>query len=92
MRLDETMGEQVQTQIGVVCVDGRLRQVGDGGADRDLVDVPCLVGARQQREVGRDVLALEPRRPGFGVFAQRRAREPGVEDGAVRRDVRDAYC
>lgn len=86
------MGEQVQTQVGVVCVDRCLRQIGDGGADRDLVDVARLVGPREQREVGRDVLAFEPRRPGFGVFAQRGGREPGVEDGAVRRDVRDAYC
>ncbi len=92
MRLDETVRQQVQAQVDVVSVDGRLRQVRDVGAHHHLLDLARLVVTGEQGEIGRDVRALESRRSGFARLAEGGCRVPRVEDGAVLCDVRDAYC
>ena len=47
MRADEPVREQVQPQIDVVRVDGRLGEAADGGADRD--DLDATVGVRAEQ-------------------------------------------
>ena len=48
MRAHETVGEQVQAQVGVGGVGRRLRQVGDDGRDELLADAARVVAAGLQ--------------------------------------------
>ncbi len=92
VRLHQTVRQQVQTQVGVVRVDRRGRQVGDRGADHNLLDLTGLVVTGQQREVRRNVGALERDGSVVLVLAQFGGGVPGVEDRARLGHVGDAYC
>ena len=74
MRGDEPVGQQVQPQVDVVGVGGRVGERGHGGAhDRGRHPTGGVVG-RQHGEIGGEVVGVGPER-GRGV--------PRVEDRAV---------
>lgn len=47
IRADQTAGEQLQPQIGVVDVDGAIAQPGDPRVHRDDLDLAGRVGPQQ---------------------------------------------
>ena len=53
MRADQPVREQVQAQVGVGGVGGRLREVGDDGGDRGHADAAQVVAARRVGQLAR---------------------------------------
>ena len=56
---DESVGEEVESQVDVVSIGGRFGKVGDGGAYRDLFDHAVLVDFDEVEEFDRQVLGTE---------------------------------
>jgi len=50
VRFDQPVAEQVQAQVGVGGVLGRVREVGDRRQDRRLADTAQVVGALRARQ------------------------------------------
>ncbi len=89
---DETVREEMEAQVDVMCVDRRLGEIGDGGAHDDLRYLASVVSACQQCKIGRNICSLDVLGTGLVECSQLRCREPGVEDGSVRGHVGDTYC
>ncbi len=82
----------MQSQIRVVGVDRGVVEGGDAGAHCDHLDAARLVGSDESGQLLGDVRTLEPDGAGLEARPELRARKPGVEYYARRRDVGNTYC
>ena len=82
VRLDESMRQQVQTQVHVVGIRRGDRQISNGGAHRDDLDAACLIEPDQIVQVCGNVVALEDLGVGKIGRCEFGVRVPDVEDNA----------
>ena len=86
MGLHQSVGDQLQTQIGVGRVSRFVGEVGDDGADRDHLDATVGIRSGERGELRGRVVGGDPGGAGRAVGAQFRFGKPGVEHGAVGGD------
>jgi len=82
------MAEQMQPEVGVMRVSGRFIQRGDGGAHSNDIDFAAGITNERRRHMlakrSTRFFRCEMARAGSGrVISQRRARIPGIKDGAI---------